>query len=110
MPGSGALVLPGRRRWGWADAQFNLAVLYERGDGVPQSLPDALQNGMPSPARAATTGAQQRAGVLANQLSEADRTAAQKSAQAFKAQPLSRHRECARLNRRTSQAINPCKI
>lgn len=88
--------MPEAARWfskaaslGLVDAEFNLAVLYERGDGVPQSLLDAYKWYMIA-AAAGDNGAQQRAAVLATQLSEADRAAAQKSAQAFKPTPLNR--------------------
>jgi localization factor PodJL len=88
--------MPEAARWfskaaafGLVDAQFNLAVLYERGDGVPQSLLDAYKWYMIAGA-AGDTGAKARADTLATQLSEVDRTAAQKSAQAFKPQPLNR--------------------
>jgi localization factor PodJL len=88
--------LPEAARWfaraaalGVGDAQFNLAVLYERGDGVPQSLVDAYKWYSIAGA-AGDNGAMQRAAVLATQLPEGDRAAAQKSAQGFKPQPLAR--------------------
>jgi localization factor PodJL len=88
--------MPEAARWfskaaslGLVDAEFNLAVLYERGDGVPQSLLDAYKWYMIA-AAAGDNGAQQRAAVLATQLSETDRAAAQKSAQGFKPTPLNR--------------------
>jgi localization factor PodJL len=88
--------MPEAARWfskaaafGLVDAQFNLAVLYERGDGVPQSLLDAYKWYMIAGA-AGDTGAKARTDTLATQLSEVDRTAAQKSAQGFKPQPLNR--------------------
>jgi len=88
--------LPEAARWfskaasvGLLDAEFNLAVLYERGDGVPQNLIDAYKWYLIA-AAAGDNGAQQRADVLGKQLSDADRTAAVKSAQAFKPQPLNR--------------------
>jgi localization factor PodJL len=88
--------MPEAARWfsraaglGVGDAQFNLAVLYERGDGVPQSLVDAYKWYSIAGA-AGDNGAQQRAAVLATQLSETDRTAAQRSASGFRAQPLAR--------------------
>jgi localization factor PodJL len=74
---------------GLADSQFNLAVLYERGDGVPQSLLDAYK----WYAIAAAQGdaeSKSRLGVLATQLSDDDRGAAQKSAAIFHAAPLNR--------------------
>ena len=88
--------LPEAARWfaraaalGVGDAQFNLAVLYERGDGVPQSLVDAY-TWYSIAGAAGDNGAMQRAAVLATQLPEGDRAAAQKSAQGFKPQPLAR--------------------
>lgn len=74
---------------GLADSQFNLAVLYERGEGVPQSLADAYK----WYAVAALSGdaeAKARKGVLETQLSESDRTAANRSAAGFRASPLIR--------------------
>ena len=88
--------MPEAARWfsraaafGLVDAEFNLAVLYERGDGVPQSLLDAYKWYLIAGA-AGDSGAKARADTLATQLSEVDRTAAQKSAQGFKPQPLNR--------------------
>ncbi|MBW8709185.1 MAG: sel1 repeat family protein [Alphaproteobacteria bacterium] len=72
---------------GLSDSQFNLAVLYERGDGVPQSLQDAYK----WYAIAASTGDQQssrRLSVLNAQISAADRSAALSSARSFRALPL----------------------
>jgi len=74
---------------GLADSQFNLAVLYERGEGVSQSLTDAYK----WYAIAALSGdaeAKARLGVLDTQLSESDRTAAGKAAAGFHAAPLMR--------------------
>jgi localization factor PodJL len=74
---------------GLSDSQFNLAVLYERGDGVPQSLLDAYK----WYSIAATSGdseSKQRMGVLATQLSDADKATANKSAATFHAAPLNR--------------------
>jgi localization factor PodJL len=74
---------------GLSDSQFNLAVLYERGDGVPQSLLDAFK----WYAIAAAQGdseSKQRLAVLQTQLGDADKAAAQKSATSFHAAPLSR--------------------
>jgi len=74
---------------GLSDSQFNLAVLYERGDGVPQSLIDAFK----WYSIAAATGdaeSKTRLAVLQTQLSEPDRAAAIRSAQAFKVAPLNR--------------------
>jgi localization factor PodJL len=88
--------MPEAARWfsraaavGLVDAAFNLAVLYERGDGVPQSLLDAYKWYLIA-AASGDSGAKARADVLATQISDADRTAAQKSAQSFKPQPLNR--------------------
>jgi localization factor PodJL len=90
--------MPEAARWfaraaalGLTDAQFNLAVLYERGDGVPQNLADAYKWYLIA-AAAGDNGAAERAKALAgqNQLSDVDRAAATKSAQAFKATPLNR--------------------
>ena len=75
---------------GLADSQFNLAVLYERGDGVPQSLLDAYK-WYSIAASAGDTESKQRMGVLATQLNDADRAAANKSAATFRAAPLNRN-------------------
>jgi localization factor PodJL len=72
---------------GLSDSQFNLAVLYERGFGVPQSLVDAYK----WYAIAATSGdteSKARIDALATQLSAEDRAAAQRSVAAFRAEPL----------------------
>ncbi len=72
---------------GLADSQFNLAVLYERGLGVPQSLMDAYK----WYAIAAAQGdseSRQRIDALATQIRAEDRAAAQRAADAFKAQPM----------------------
>jgi localization factor PodJL len=74
---------------GLSDSQFNLAVLYERGDGVPQSLLDAYK-WYSIAAAAGDAESKQRMGVLATQLSDADRAAANKSAATFHAAPLNR--------------------
>jgi localization factor PodJL len=72
---------------GYVDSQFNLAVLYERGDGVPQSLLDAFK-------WYAIAGAQGdaesklRLDALRTQLSADDLAAAQHSADAFRPLPL----------------------
>jgi localization factor PodJL len=74
---------------GLSDSQFNLAVLYERGDGVPQSLIDAFK----WYSIAAATGdaeSKARLTVLQTQLSDPDRAAATRAAQAFKVAPLNR--------------------
>lgn len=74
---------------GLSDSQFNLAVLYERGDGVPQSLIDAYK-WYSIAAAAGDAESKTRLAVLSTQLPEADRAAAIRSAQAFKAAPLNR--------------------
>ncbi|HEY4275852.1 MAG TPA: hypothetical protein VGM68_10230, partial [Rhizomicrobium sp.] len=74
---------------GLSDSQFNLAVLYERGDGVPQSLIDAYK-WYSIAAAAGDTESKTRIAVLSTQLPETDRTAAIRSAQAFKPAPLNR--------------------
>src|SRR5258708_31057487 len=74
---------------GLSDAQFNLAVLYERGDGVPQSLIDAFK-WYSIAAAAGDAESKNRLAVLQTQLSETDRAAATRSAQAFKVAPLNR--------------------
>ena len=74
---------------GLSDSQFNLAVLYERGDGVPQSLIDAFK-WYSIAAAAGDAESKTRLAVLQTQLSEADRAAATRSAQAFKVAPLNR--------------------
>jgi localization factor PodJL len=74
---------------GLSDSQFNLAVLYERGDGVPQSLIDAFK----WYSIAAATGdaeSKARLTVLQTQLSDPDRAAATRAAQAFRVAPLNR--------------------
>jgi localization factor PodJL len=74
---------------GLSDSEFNLAVLYERGDGVPQSLVDAYK----WYSIAAATGdaeSKARMGVLQTQLGEADRAAANRAAASFRAAPLNR--------------------
>ena len=74
---------------GLSDSQFNLAVLYERGDGVPQSLIDAYK-WYSIAAAAGDAESKTRLAVLQTQLSEPDRAAATRSAQAFKIAPLNR--------------------
>jgi len=74
---------------GLSDSQFNLAVLYERGEGVPQSLTDAYK----WYAIAAATGdaeAKARMAVLETQLNAADKAADGKTAASFHASPLNR--------------------
>ncbi|HEY2885102.1 MAG TPA: hypothetical protein VGJ08_07810 [Rhizomicrobium sp.] len=86
--------LPEAARWfakaaalGLSDSQFNLAVLYERGLGVPQSLIDAYK-WYAIAATAGDTESKARIEALATQLSADDRAAAQRSVDAFHAQPL----------------------
>jgi localization factor PodJL len=74
---------------GLSDSQFNLAVLYERGDGVPQSLLDAYK-WYSIAAAAGDSESKQRVGVLQGQLSDSDKAAANKSAATFHASPLNR--------------------
>jgi localization factor PodJL len=74
---------------GLADSQFNLAVLYERGDGVPQSLIDAYK-WYAIAAAAGDSESKARLSALQGQLSDADRATAQKSAASFHAAPLNR--------------------
>lgn len=74
---------------GLSDSQFNLAVLYERGDGVPQSLLDAYK-WYSIAAASGDAESKQRMGVLATQLSDPDKAAANKSAATFHAAPLNR--------------------
>lgn len=61
---------------GVLDSQFNLAVLYERGQGVPQNMSDAYL-WYSIAARQGDQDASRRAGILAGQLSEADLAAAE---------------------------------
>ena len=74
---------------GLSDSQFNLAVLYERGDGVPQSLVDAYK-WYSIAATSSDAESKARIGVLQTQLGDADRAAASKSAATFHAAPLNR--------------------
>jgi localization factor PodJL len=74
---------------GLSDSQFNLAVLYERGDGVPQSLVDAFK-WYSIAAAAGDTESKARISVLQTQLGDADKAAANKSAASFHAAPLNR--------------------
>jgi localization factor PodJL len=75
--------------FGLSDSQFNLAVLYERGDGVPQSLVDAYK-WYSIAAATGDTESKARIGVLQTQLSEADKATANRSAGSFRAAPLNR--------------------
>jgi localization factor PodJL len=72
---------------GLSDSQFNLAVLYERGLGVPQSLLNAYK----WYAIAAAQGdgeSKARLQAISTQLSADDRAAAQHAADTFKPGPL----------------------
>jgi localization factor PodJL len=69
------------------DSQFNLAVLYERGMGVKQSLVDAYK----WYAIAAAQGdseSKSRIDALSSQIKDADRAAAQAAATRFHPQPM----------------------
>ena len=70
---------------GLADSQFNLAVLYERGMGVQQSLVDAYKWYLIAAAQG-DAESKKRAEALATQLSDGDRSTAQRAAAAFKPQ------------------------
>ncbi len=72
---------------GLSDSEFNLAVLYERGLGVPQSLLDAYK-WYAIAAAGGDTESKSRIDALATQLSADDKAAAERAAQAFRAQPL----------------------
>lgn len=74
---------------GLSDSQFNLAVLYERGEGVPLSLSDAYK-WYSIAAAAGDSESKTRIAVLQTQLSDADRATAGKSAAAFRAAQLNR--------------------
>jgi localization factor PodJL len=75
---------------GLSDSQFNLAVLYERGLGVPQSLVDAYK-WYAIAASQGDTESKTRIDALTTQLAADDRAAAQRSAEAFRPQPMNRH-------------------
>ena len=62
---------------GLSDSEFNLAVLYERGDGVPQSLVDAFK-WYSIAATAGDVESKARVGVLLTQLNDADKAIAAK--------------------------------
>jgi len=74
---------------GLPDSQFNLAVLYERGDGVPQSLIDSYKWYSIAAAQG-DADSEARRSVLRIQLSDRDRATAERAAQSFQPQPLSR--------------------
>ncbi|HEY1878227.1 MAG TPA: tetratricopeptide repeat protein, partial [Rhizomicrobium sp.] len=72
---------------GLRDSQFNLAILYERGDGVPQSLADAFKwYSIAAASGDAESGA--RMVLLQNQISDAEKAAATRAAQAFRLSPI----------------------
>ena len=67
---------------GLSDSEFNLAVLYERGDGVPQSLIEAFKWYSIASA-AGDVESKARVGVLQTQLNDADKATAAKEIEAF---------------------------
>src|SRR5688500_19415734 len=74
---------------GYLVSQFNLAVLYESGDGVPQNLGEAYKRY----AVAAAQGdgeAKKRVDALAGELSAAELAKAREAAAGFKPQPMAR--------------------
>ncbi len=74
---------------GYVDAQYNLGVLYERGDGVPQSLTDAYK-WYAVAAAAGDNESKSRISALATQLAPDDLSAAQSAAASFRPEPLNR--------------------
>ena len=72
---------------GLSDSQFNLAVLYERGDGVPQSLVDAFK-WYSIAAAAGDVESKARVGVLQTQLNDADKAIAAGAVEAFHPLPF----------------------
>ena len=87
---------PRPRRWGLSDSQFNLAVLYERGDGVPQSLIDAYKwySIAAGRRRRGIQGAHRRAARAS--CPTTDRQRGQKSRRAqFPCRAAQPHRQCA---------------
>jgi localization factor PodJL len=82
-PVSAAMWFSRAANLGLADSQFNLAVLYERGMGVKQSLVDAYKWYLVAAAQG-DAESKSRADALSTQLSDADRTAAQQAAAAFR--------------------------
>jgi localization factor PodJL len=72
---------------GLSDSEFNLAVLYERGDGVPQSLVDAFK-WYSIAAAAGDVESKARVGVLQTQLNDADKATAAKEIEAFHPLPF----------------------
>jgi len=75
---------------GLADSQFNLAVLYERGMGVQQSLIDAYK-WYAIAAQQGDTESKARLDALNTQLSPEDKTAAEKAAQSFRPETTDRN-------------------
>jgi localization factor PodJL len=72
---------------GLSDSQFNLAVLYERGMGVKQSLTEAYK-WYAIAAAGGDSESKARVDALATQLTPADKAAAQAAAQNFHAKPM----------------------
>ena len=69
------------------DSQFNLAYLYERGDGLPKSPPDAYK-WFAIAAAAGDKESKTRLALLQSSLSPADRTNAGRLATNFRPLPL----------------------
>ena len=81
--------MPDAARWfakaaalGLSDSEFNLAVLYERGDGVPQSLVDAFK-WYSIAAAAGDVESKARVSLLQTQLNDADKAMAAREIEAF---------------------------
>ena len=74
---------------GLTDSQFNLAVLYERGLGVGQSLTEAYKWYSVAAAQG-DTESRARIEVLNTQLSANDRAGAEHAAKAFRPKPMDR--------------------
>ena len=72
---------------GYDDSQFNLAILYERGDGVPQSFVQAYI-WYSIAARGDDEEAAERAEVLRTQLKPAQLSVAERAVNAFKPEPF----------------------
>jgi localization factor PodJL len=72
---------------GLSDSQFNLAVLYERGMGVKQSLTEAYK-WYAIAAAGGDSESKTRVDALATQLSPADKATAQAAAQNFHPKPM----------------------
>src|ERR1700689_3161112 len=75
---------------GLADSQFNLAVLYERGMGVQQSLINAYK-WYAVAAQQGDAESKARIDALSTQLSPEDKTAAQKAAASFRPDGMDRN-------------------